>query len=72
MNNDVCRSSHLQALTDDIAKTVAASLIHSHIDYADSLIHASVDVTKLQCVQTSVPRVILPNLSQLLATALPV
>ena len=29
----------MMALTDDMAKTVAVSLIHSHIDYANSLIH---------------------------------
>ena len=52
-----CRSSYFhiqalrhirQALTDDMAKTVAASLIHTHVDYADSLIHGSTNITKLQ------------------------
>jgi len=59
-----------QALTHDMAKTVAASLIHTRIDYANSLIHGSTNNKKLQCVQTSVARVVLPNLSQQPATGL--
>ena len=64
-----CRSSYFhiqalrhirQALTDDMAKTVAASLIHTHVDYADSLIHGSTIVKKLQRVPTSVAHVVLP------------
>jgi len=60
--SNVCRSSHFhiralhhirQALTDDMAKTVAASLIHTRIDYANSLIHGSTNIKKLQRVQTS-------------------
>ena len=41
------------ALTDDMAKTVAVSLIHSRIDYANSLIHISINLRRLQCVQNS-------------------
>jgi len=52
-----------------LAKTAAASLIHTRIDYANSLIHGSTNIKKLQRVQTSVARVVLPNLSQKLATA---
>lgn len=76
---NVCRSSYFhtralrhtrQAVTDDMAKTVDASLIHTRIDYANSLIHSSTNIKKLQRVQISVARVVLPNLSQLPATAL--
>ena len=49
----------MMALTDDMAKTVAVSLIHSHIDYANSLIHGSINVRRLQCVQNSAARVVL-------------
>jgi len=52
-----------------MAKTVAASFIHTRIDFANSLIHGSTNVKKLQRVQTSVARVVLPNLSQQPATA---
>ena len=81
MNNHishVCRSSYFyiralchirQALTDDMAKTVAASLIHTRIDYANSLIYGSTNINKLQRVQTSVAHLVLPNLSQQPATA---
>ena len=81
MNNHisvVCRSLYFhiralrhirQALTDDIAKTVVASLIHTRIDYATSLIHGSTNIKKLQHVQTSAALVVLPNLSHQLATA---
>ena len=54
----VCRSAHFHlqarhirsALTDGMAKTVAVSLIHSRIDYANSHIHGSINVRRLQCV----------------------
>ena len=52
-----------------MAKTVAASLIHTCIDCANSLIHGSTNIKKSH-VQTSVARVVLPNLSQQPATAL--
>jgi len=64
MNNhisNVCRSSYFhiralhhirQALTDDMAKTVAASLIHTRINYANSLIRGSININKIQRVQT--------------------
>ena len=51
-----------------MAKTVAGSLIHTRIDYVNSLIHGFTDVKKLQRVQTSVARVVLPNLLQQPAT----
>jgi len=50
MNNhisNVCRSSYFhvrQALTDDMAKTVGASLIHTRIHYAYFLIHGSTNI----------------------------
>ena len=53
-----------------MAKTVAASLVHKRIDYANSLIHGSTNIKKLHRVQTSVARVVLPNLSQQPATAI--
>jgi len=58
MNNHIsnlCRSSYFhiralrhirQALTDDMAETVSASLIHIRIDYANSLIHGSTNIKK--------------------------
>ena len=64
----VCRSAHFHlralrhiraALTDDMAKTVAVSLIHSRIDCANSLIHGSINVRRLRCVQNSAARVVL-------------
>jgi len=47
-----------QALADDMAKMVAASLIHTCINYANYLIHGSINVKKLQCVQTSAAGVV--------------
>ena len=56
MNNHIsnlCRSSYFhiralrhirQSLTDDMAKTVATSLIHIRIDYANFLIHGSTNI----------------------------
>jgi len=69
MNNhipNVCRYCYFhiralrhirQVLTDDMAKTVAASLINTRIDYANSVIHGSTNVKKLKRVQTSVAHV---------------
>ena len=58
------------ALTDDMAKTVAVSLIHSRIDYANSLIHASINVRRLQCIQNSAARVVLRDRPHQSTTAL--
>ena len=69
----VCRSAHFHiraALTDDMAKTVAVSLIHSCIDYANSLIHGSINVRRLQCVQNSAARVVLRDCPHQSTTAL--
>jgi len=46
------------------------TVVTRRIDCANSLIHGSTDIKKLQRVQTSVARVVSPNLSQLPATAL--
>jgi len=35
-----------QALTDDMAKTLATSLIHTRINYANSLIHGPTNIKK--------------------------
>ena len=61
-------SRHSQATW--LIKTVAASLIHTRITmHANSLIHGSTNIKQLQW-QTSVARVVLPNLSHQPATAL--
>ena len=74
-----CRSAHFHlralrhiraALTDDMAKTVGVSLIHSRIDYANSLIHGSINVRRLQCVQNSAARVVLRDRPHQSTTAL--
>jgi len=52
---------------DDMAKMAAASLIHTRINYANSLIHGYTNVKKLQRVQTSAARLALPNLTALLS-----
>ena len=62
-------TSGRHALTDDMAKTVAASFMHTRINYVNAL-HGSTNIKKLQRVQTSAARVVLPNLSQQPATAL--
>jgi len=49
---------------------LTAYLIHTRIDHANSLIHGSTNIKKLQRVQTLVARVVSPNLSQQPATAL--
>jgi len=47
-----------------MAKTVAASLIPIHMDYANALIHDSTNKKKLR-VPTSVAHIVFPNLSHL-------
>jgi len=54
-----------------MAKTVAVSLIHSRIDYANSLIHGSINVRRLQCVQNSAARVVIRDRPHQSTTALP-
>jgi len=76
----VCRSAHFHlralrhnraALTDDMAKTVAVSLIHSRIDYRMlTFIHGFINVRRLQCVQNSAARVVLRDRPHQSTTAL--
>jgi len=46
-----------------MAKTLDASLIHSHIDYTNSVIHVSTNIKRLQSVQNSVAIVVLSDYS---------
>ena len=75
----ICRSTHYhiralrhirRSLTDDMAKMVAASLVHSHIDYANSLVHGSTNIKKLQRLQNTAARIVLLHLSKLPSTSL--
>ena len=61
--------------TDGHRMPAYTTLMHSiawqkSINCANSLIHGSTNIKKLQRVQTSAARIVLPNLSQLPATAL--
>ena len=49
------------SLTEDMAITVAVSLVHSRLDYANSLIHGHTNVKRLQSVQNSAARVVLKD-----------
>jgi len=49
---------------------VAASLVHSRIDYANSLVHGSTNIKKLQRLQNIAARIVLPHLSKLPSTSL--
>ena len=77
--SNICRSTHYhiwalrdirRSLTDDMAKMVAASLVHSRIDYANSLVHGSTNIKKLQRLQNTAVRIILPHLSKLPSTSI--
>jgi len=46
-------------LTDDMAKTVAAFLVQSRLDYANSILRGSTNSRRLQTVQNSVARIVL-------------
>ena len=73
--SNVCRAAkfhipalyHIRAsLTEDMAKTVAVSVVHSRLDYANSVVHGRTNIKRLQSVQNSAARVVLknnPNLS---------
>ena len=59
---NVCRAAyfHIRALrhirpslTEDMAITVAVSMVHSHSDYANSLVDSHTNVKRLQSVQNS-------------------
>ena len=64
--SNVCRAAyfHIRALrhirpslTEDMAITVAVSMVHSRLDYANSLVHGHTNVKRLQSVQNSAARV---------------
>jgi len=66
----VCRSAHFHiralchirgVLTDDMAKTVAASLVQSRLYYANSVLHGSNNIKMLWTVQNSLARIELPS-----------
>ena len=72
--SNICRSTHYhiralrhirRCLTDDMAKMFAASLVHSRIDYANSLVNGSTNIKKLQRLQNTAARIVLPHLSKL-------
>ena len=65
--SNVCRSadfhvralSHIRsALTEDMAKAVAVSMVHSRLDYANSVVHGRTNIKILQFVQNSVARAV--------------
>ena len=77
--SNTCRSAyyHIRALrhirrslTDDMARTVVASLVHSRIDYTNSLVHGSTNIKKLQQLQNTAARIVLPHLSKRPSTSL--
>ena len=49
---------------------LTASLVHSRIDYANSLVHGSTNIKKLQRLQNTADRIVLPHLSKLPSTSL--
>jgi len=69
--SNVCRAAyfHIHAalrhirpsLTEDMAITVAVSMVHSRLDYAKSLVHGHANVKILQFVQNSAGRVVLKD-----------
>jgi len=55
-----------RALTEDMAKALAVSLVQSRLDYANSLVHGACNIKKLQTIQNSLARIVLgsqPNVS---------
>jgi len=55
------------ALTESMAGSLGASLVQSRLDYANSIMSAS-NMHKLQSVQNSLTRVVLPCLCNLSAS----
>jgi len=49
------------SLTKDMAIAVAVSVVHSRLDYANSVVHDQTNDKRLQSVQNSVARVVLKN-----------
>jgi len=67
---NVCRAAyfHIRALchirpslAEDMATTVAVSMVHSLLDYANSLVHSHTNVKRLQSVQNFAARVVLKD-----------
>ena len=46
------------SLTEDMAKAVAVSMVHSRLDYANSVVHGRTNIKRLQFVQNSVARAV--------------
>ena len=68
--SNVCRSAHFHIralchirsdLTEDMAKAVAVSMVHSRLDYANSVVHGRTNIRRLQLIQNSVARAVLNN-----------
>ena len=70
--SNVCRAAYFHiriralrhirpSLTEDMAITVAVSMVHSRLDYANSLVHGHTNVKRLQSAQNSAARVVLKD-----------
>ena len=68
--SNVCRAAyfHIRALrhmrpslTEDMAITVAASMVQSYLHYANSVVHGHTNLKSLQSVQNSAARVVLKD-----------
>ena len=58
----ICALRHIRpSLTEDMAITVAVSIVHSRLNYANSLVHGHINVKRLQSVQNSAARVVLKD-----------
>jgi len=44
-----------------LAKTLAASLVQLHLDYANSILRGSTNIRRLQTAQNSLARIVLPS-----------
>ena len=60
--SNVCRSTdfHIRALrhirpalTEDMAKTLAVSMVHTRLDYANSVVHGRTNIKRLHLKQLS-------------------
>ena len=67
--SSICKSAYYHirslrhirsAITDDMAKSVASSLVCSRLDYANSLLYGTTqkNINRLQCVQNTLARVV--------------
>ena len=77
----LCKSSHFHiralrhirsALSDDMATSIAVALIQSRLDYANSVLFGTTasNIHKLQSIQNTISRIVLPRLSHLPASSL--